>query len=211
MKKVTLFVASLFIAHGMEAQVMSYRAPFINIGVKVGGNVEHLSGSSLQGGPGFVAGIFVEKNVSKVGLRLEVTASSAQYPTKYPAANYVIHTPGMDTVTKASFRVMYINVPLLFQYHPTEKFSLLLGPQFSYAASITDKYTEYTLLYGNADIIKKIDFSAVLGAEYCIGRKIDIGARIFKGIVDINNSTYYLVRKPWTSTGAQVSVSYRIM
>ncbi len=106
---------------------------------------------------------------------------------------------------------MYVNIPLLFEYQTSAKWQIIAGPQFGYVASIKDKNKVYEGIYGNSNIITNTDFSIVAGAEYKVAKKMRIGARIVKGVIDVNNSTYYLVHKPWSSTGAQISVSYRIL
>ena len=193
------------------AQVMAFKEPFANVGVKLGGNFEQISSAPLKSGPGLLVGVYASKSVGKFGVRIEATGSTAQYKTKYPAAYYVTHTPGMDTNTVGNFQVVYINVPLLFEYIATPKLHLLVGPQFGYMASITDKNKVYADIYGNSNILTTTDFSLVGGVEYVITKRMQVGARFVKGVTDVNNSTYYLIHKPWSSTGGQVSISYRIL
>lgn len=206
-----LSLVSLSLASSSRSQVVGFHDPFVNMGVKVGANFEHIASAPLNGSIGPLAGVYVRKGIGRCGVRLEVIGSYAQYKTKYPAAYYVNHTYGMDTVTKGNFQVIYANVPLLFEYRATKKLSLMVGPQFSYTASITDKNKIYADVYGNSNIITKVDFSMALGAEYKVAKKMHIGARVMKGMLDVNNSTYYLTHKPWSSIGAQVCISYVIL
>lgn len=206
-----LLSLALFLTNISRSQVVGFRDPFANVGVKVGGTAGYIASAPLKSSAGPLAGIYARKGIGRFAVRIEAMGSYAQYKTKYPAAYYSTHLPGMDTVTAANFQVIYLNVPLLFEYEATKKLHLLLGPQFSYIVSITDKSKVYSGIYGNSNILTNTDFSVAAGVEYDLGKRMQLGARIIKGVVDVNNSTYYLVHKPWTSAGAQVSVSYRIL
>ena len=210
-RKTILGASVLLFTASAHAQVMAVPEAIAEVGVKIGGNFQKIASSPLNSGVGALAGVYIRKEIGKVGARLEITGSMAQYETKYPAAYYTTYTPGLDTTATAKFQVIYINVPLLFEYSPLPRLHLLLGPQFSYIASVTEKNKVYSGIYGNNNILKKTDISIVAGAEYSIKRKWQVGVRLVKGVTDVNNSTYYLIHKPWTSIGGQVSISYRIL
>ncbi len=213
--KCNLFVAALllsalpFVSHG---QVVGVKEPFANVGVTLGGSLQQLSGAPVKSGPGIIAGVYSRKEISKrLGLRLEVLGNYFRYTTKYPASEYALYAPGMDTLHKGDFQVLYVNVPMLVECWVANTIQAVGGVQLGYLASITDKNNAYTSIYGANHFIKPTDFSAVLGIEMILTKKFKFGARFVKGVTDINNSKYYLVPKTWTTTSMQATVSYKIL
>lgn len=196
-----------------HAQVMGFREPIVNLAVKVGGNFMHLMSAPVKTSPGPLAGLYVWKEIGRFGIRLEATGMMATHTTKYPASAYVVYTPGTDTETKASLQALYVNVPLLLEYQLNEDLQFVFGPQGTYMISLTDKNDAYTKVYGNADMLKKIDVALVGGAEYAFThrKRLIAGARAVVGVTDINNSAYYLVPRTWSSVALQLSLSYKIM
>ncbi len=204
---ILLFVLSPAISN---AQVMGGFEPFMEAGVKIGGDFQHLSGP-VKTGPAVILGGYARKSLERFGARIEVMGTYGSYTTKYPAAYYMIHTPTMDTISKGKFQAIGLYVPLMVEYLLKEKLRIIGGPQFRYLVSLSDQNGAFTKLYGKNSFLKSTDFSIVAGVEYTVKRKINLGARIMKGVTDINNSTYYLVPRTWSTLGAQVSISYKIM
>lgn len=211
--KQILAILFIFVQGSVSAQVMAVREPIVNMAIKAGGNYMTLASAPVKGGFAPMLGIYAWKNIGRFGLRLEAMGSIVTYTTKYAASFYSIYTPGMDTATKAQFDVIYISAPLLVEYQLNERMQVMLGPQFSYALSATDKNQAYTKIYGNGDFIKKMDVAVVAGADYAVDfrKKLRVGARIMAGVTDVNDNTYYLVPRTWTSFGLQLSVAYKIM
>lgn len=203
-----LFLSVPFVA---KSQVMGTFTPFLNAGVKVGGSFQQLSGAPVKPAPGLVAGIYVSKSLGRLGVRAELLGTTARYTTKYLASFYTPYYAGLDTTNKGDFQALYINVPLLVDYKLTEKLQILGGIQLGYVASLKDKNNAFTNIYGDNSFIKTTDFSIVAGAELGLTKRIKLGARVLKGVSDVNNSKYYLKAKSWTTTGLQVSVSYKIL
>jgi hypothetical protein len=191
------------------SQVMGGTEPFLEYGVKLGADLQHVS-TPIKGGIGAIAGAYARKDIAQFGVRIEVLGSYGSLSTKYPAAYYSIYSPGMDTTTKGAFQVIGVAVPLLAEYSVSEKLQVVAGVQYRYLVSVSDKNDVYTNLYGKDKFIKAGDFSVVAGVEYSIKKKIKLGARIMKGVTDINNSIYYLAPRSWTTTGAQFTISYKI-
>lgn len=214
--KLNYILVSLLVTllHGAaNAQVMATREPIVNMAVKVGGNHMSLSSAPVKGAFAPMAGVSAWKTFGRYSIRLEAMGSMVNYTTKYPASYYSIYTPGMDTLTKAQFQAIYISAPLLVDYQLTDRVQVLLGPQFSYIVSFTDKNNAYTKIYGNSDFLKKTDVAVVAGAEYALDfrKKMKLGLRIMAGVTDVNNNTYYLVPRTWSSFGMQLSFAYKIM
>lgn len=215
MKAKYILAASLvtLLSTNTNAQVMAVREPIVNMAVKVGGNYMTLASAPVKGGFAPMAGVYAWKNIGRFGIRLEAMGSMVTYTTKYAASFYSIYSPGMDTVTKAQFDVINVSAPLLIEYQLTERMQIMAGPQFSYAVTVTDKNEAYTKIYGNSDFIKKTDVAIVAGADYAVDfrKRLRVGARVMAGVTNINDNTYYLVPRTWTSFGVQLAVAYKIM
>jgi hypothetical protein len=214
MKRIFILTAFILIAlqSTSYSQVMGSWTPFLNAGLKLGVNYQTISGAPVKANPGAVAGGYVRKDVyGRFGIRVEALGCLVKYTTKYPAAFYTLHTPGMDTITKGVFQAIYVNVPLLIEYRLSEQLQVMAGPQYGYIVSFTDNNNAYSKIYGNTDFITTSDFSMVAGIEYAINKRVSAELRLTKGVTDVNNSTYYLVVKKWSTSGIQASVSYKIL
>jgi hypothetical protein len=210
MKHAILMSLLLISAASADAQVMGGDEPFVEVGVKLGGDLQHIS-APISVGPGVIAGGYARKDIGRFGVRIEIMGNYCNYATKYPAAYYLIHTPTMDTLSKGEFQGIGISVPVMVEYQVNKKLKVLAGPQYRQLVSLSDKNDAYTTLYGKNSFLKKGDFSIVAGAELAVKKKFSLGARLMKGVTDINKSPYYLAPKTWTTTGFQVAVSYKIL
>lgn len=200
----------LSIAQPVKAQVMGSFTPFLSLGVKAGGGFQTLSGGPVKAAPVALGGIYMNKKLGRVGVRAELLGSYVSYTTKNPASFYSLYAPGMDTLNKGKFNVIAVNVPLLVEYQLREHLDVIAGVQFGYNVNVSDANGAYTSVYGNTDFLKASDFGIVAGVEHKITKKFHLGARILKGINDVNDSKYYLKPKSWTTTGIQVSASYKL-
>lgn len=200
----------LSIVHPVTAQVMGSFTPFLSLGVKAGGGFQTLSGGPVKAAPVALGGIYVKKKLGRVGVRAELLGTYVSYTTKNPASFYSLYAPGMDTLNKGKFNVIAVNVPLLVEYQLRERLDVIAGVQFGYNVNVSDANGAYTSVYGNTDFLKASDFGIVAGVEHRITKKFHVGARILKGINDVNGSKYYLKPKSWTTTGIQVSASYKL-
>ncbi|MBX2906946.1 MAG: outer membrane beta-barrel protein [Taibaiella sp.] len=205
---IAIFTLSAFTGN---SQIMGTREPFADVAIKAGGSFQTLSGAPVKAAPGWVAGISVRKPLYKFGARAELLAIHTRYKTKFPASLYSLYTPGMDTVSKGDFEVLYGALPLLIDYRLNNSLKVLAGAQLSYILNIKDKNGVYTSLYGDDAFIKISDFSLVAGLELNVAKNVDVAFRLVKGATDVNNSKYYLVPKAWTTTGLQVTASYKIL
>ncbi len=195
----------------VSAQVMGGTVPFVQVGFKLGGNFQSLSKAPVKTGPGVLAGLYVRKSVERFGIRIEVLGGLNKYATKFPASYYSLPSPGLDTVSKGDFQAISIYAPVMIEYFLTNKLQVVAGGQYAYNLSMTDNNNAYTKIYGEDKFLKKSEIAIIAGVEYFYNKHVMMGARLTKGITDLNNSTYYLVPTTWTSTGIQVSVSYKIL
>ncbi len=206
-----LFVTSFFATTTVSAQVMGGMVPFVQAGFKLGGNFQTLSKAPVKTGPGIIAGMYVRKNIERFGLRIEVLGGFNTYTTKFPASYYSLPSPGQDTLSKGEFQAISLYAPVMVEYVLTEKLQVVAGGQYAYNISMNDNNNAFTKIYGEDKFLKKTEIAIIAGVEYFYNKHVMMGARLTKGITDINNSTYYLVPTTWTSTGIQVSVSYKIL
>ncbi len=193
------------------SQIMGTREPIVDLHVKAGGSFQTLSGAPVKAGPGWVAGISARKPLYRFGARVEALAIYTRYKTKYPASLYSLYAPGMDTTSKGDFEVLYGALPLLIDYKLNNSLRVLAGAQLSYIISITDKNGVFTSIYGDNAFIKLSDFSLAAGLELSVAKNVNIDFRLVKGVTDVNNSKYYLLPRAWTTTGLQVTASYKIL
>lgn len=209
------FILITFLLVGLQStsfsQVMGVWEPIFNFGLKIGANFQTISGAPVTSGPGVMAGVYGRKDLKRFGVRGELLGGLAKYVTQYPASFYSLKTPGMDTVSKGDFQAIYLYIPILLEYKLNVKMTAMAGPQFNYVASLADNNNAYTKIYGDGKFIKKTEVAVVGGIEYSAGKRVRIGGRAMIGVTDINNSTYYLAYKKWSTVGAQLYVSYKIM
>jgi hypothetical protein len=194
-----------------SAQVMGGTVPFVQVGFKLGGNFQGLSKAPIKTGPGVLAGIYARKSVERFGLRIEVLGGFNKYTTKYPASYYSLPSPNLDTISKGEFQSISLYAPVMVEYFLTNRLQVVAGGQYGLNLSMTDNNNAFTKIYGEDKFLKKSEIAIIAGVEYFYNKHVMLGARLTKGITDINNSTYYLVPTTWTSTGIQVSISYKIL
>ena len=183
-----------------------------DLGVKVGFNFQEMIKSpfSPSFNPGVVAGGYFRRFWGSSGIRGELLINTASYNSENPAAYYAPHTVGTDTTTKSAFKAMYISIPVMFEQKCFHKLYLLLGPQYSYLVSSSDKNGEFTKIYGKSNIFYKSEFSLVGGFEVQLPHALRIGARYVKGLTDVNNSIYPKAYEAWTMNAVQLTFSYRL-
>ena len=180
------------------------------LGAKLGVNFQELAKSPFSPAykPGVVGGGYFKRYFRRTGIRMELFASTGSYSSQNPAAYYAQHTANMDTVTKSSFKALYISVPILFEQRMFHKAYLQIGPDITYLLSSSDKNGQFTKIYTKSDIFKKAEFSILFGAEYQLPYNIRVGARYIKGLTDVNNSVYPKAYFAWTINSLQVMASY---
>ncbi|MFN3909136.1 MAG: porin family protein [Flavobacterium sp.] len=186
MKKIILlFVLAVSLSFGQD----------VKFGVRGGVNISDwktsnsnfdLDGVSLSGLESqldFNLGFFVDFKVSnKFSIQPEMIYSRQGTYTK-------LTFEGISA--DAYFNNDYINVPILFKYHPTDKFFLFAGPQVGF------------LLEGNVNIIalgesfkedateifNSVDFSASIGAGVNLTNKLFVDVRYNHGFSNLGKES----------------------
>ena len=84
----------------------------------------------------------------------------------------------------------YVNVSMLAKFHPCKPFALLAGPQIGFLNSAT---SQLAITNGPSNdfsrLVKKNDFSAILGTEFKLSDILFLSARYQIGMANVSNST----------------------
>ena len=191
-----------------------YVRPFIkglsDFGIKAGGNFQEMGTSPFtqQFTPGIVGGIYFRRFYRVTAFKIEALASSAHYESSQPAGYYTVHAS--DSVTKSSFKAMYISIPAMFELRLYRDLYIEVGPQYSYLLSSADKNGVFSKIYKQNDIFYKSEFSGLIGLEVNLPRKFKVDVRYIKGITDVNNSVYPKAYLQWQINSLQATLSYRL-
>ena len=132
---------------------------------------------------GFHIGGFVDVKISeKFSIQPELL-----YSTQGSKFNMVVNDGNTDYNTENTIKLAYINIPVMFKYYATEKFSLEAGPQIGF---LTNSEIEVNVLGQSVtqdakELFESIDFGLNLGAGYDITKNISAGIRYNFGLVNV--------------------------
>ena len=181
MKKIILTAMAVFAFSFANAQ----KADF---GIKGGLNIANQSFDG-DGAPstssliGFHIGGFVEiKIADKFTIQPELL-----YSTQGSKFNLVVNSEGTNFDTENTFKLAYINIPVMFKYYVAEKFSLEAGPQIGF---LVDSKLEVNVIGQSVsqdakDLFESVDFGLNLGAGYDITKNISAGLRYNFGLSNV--------------------------
>lgn len=178
MKKLVLSTVLLFIG------VLSFQAQNIKIGPKAGVNLATLDGDidDAKIKTGFHIGAMAEIGLSdKFAIQPELLYSTQGTTQEYSS---------LDFDVKNTWKLDYLNLPIIGKYYVAEGFSVELGPQVGFllhskikaeagGESEEDDIKEY---------LKNVDFGLNAGLGYRLGNGISFGARYNLGLSNINDS-----------------------
>ena len=181
------------------------------LGVKLGGNIQQMAHSPFekQFSLGLIGGVHYRRYWRITGVKVELLGSSAHYTSNEPAA-YNATTHPSDSVTKSSFRALYVSLPALGLIRAYKNIYLELGPQYTYMVSYADKNGAFSKIYKRSDIFYRSEFSGIIGAEARISHKFKADLRYIKGLTDVNNSVYPKAYLQWNINSVQATVMYRL-
>ena len=177
MKKLILFAAlAIFVIANSNAQ--------INFGAKAGVNFATITGDdveSFDGRTAFHVGVVAEIVISETFSFQPELLYSAQ------GADY------SDEEFEGTFKLDYLNIPLMAKFYVGEGFSLEAGPQIGLLMSAKDEYdfTGTAFKSEEEDIkefVKDIDFGINVGVGYKLEGGLNFGARYNLGLSDANDS-----------------------
>jgi opacity protein-like surface antigen len=175
MKKIILAAVAVLAFGFANAQEVKFGVKGgLNIATQSYGGEDAPSPSSLTG---FHIGGLVEIKISdKFSIQPELLYSTQG--SKFSMTGYS---------TENSFKLSYINIPVMLKYFVAEKFSLEAGPQIGF---LTSSKMEVILsgITGSKDakeIFKTVDFGLNIGAGYDFTKKISVNARYNFGLSNI--------------------------
>ena len=142
----------------------------------------------------------------------------------FPISKYLTIQPEMlisqkgekwgDEIMKGKYRLTYIDVPVLIQFHPTPNnpfFSLQAGPQIGYLFRAMNVFeNELENDNGKINIIeryKKLDIGLAAGIEFNFPFRINLAVRYIHGL-SVASGSYGSDFKNYV---LQVSVGYRLL
>lgn len=181
MKRIILAAVAVFAFGFTYAQ----KAQF---GIKGGLNVANQNYSG-DGAPspssiiGFNVGGFTEFKMSeKFSIQPELL-----YSTQGSKMNMVVNYDGTDYETENTFKLSYINIPVMFKYYATNKFSLEAGPQIGFLvdSKLKTDVLGQSVTQDAKNIFESIDFGLNLGAGYYFTEKFSAGVRYNLGLSNV--------------------------
>lgn len=167
----------------------------IRIGIKAGGNGSWLRGDQTSDQ------IFKEL---KTGLHYGVYTTfhfggifALQPEVLYSAKGNNF----FDGIKGLKLDMQYVDVPLLFQIWPSDKFTIYFGPQAGIIYSANLKQKDGGEKTSFIDYIKFIDFGYVAGAAVELKSGLRIFARYNHGLVDISEDKVRVIQNSVIQTG----------
>lgn len=153
----------------------------ISFGVKAGfnvSNVKNVGSTENKTRLGLNGGLLTEIKIrKKIIVRPEVLYSIKG--NKFPATAF----NGGGTLS-----LNYISIPLLGGFRPTDKFTILLGPEFNFLTSANSRFDGVN--HDGTKNFRKFDFAIDLGATYTIIKGLGVELRYSYGFEDLVDVTY---------------------
>ncbi|HUP12486.1 MAG TPA: porin family protein [Niastella sp.] len=168
MKKYVLAFA-VFIAFAMNA-----RAQKISGGIKGGFNITDVAGINGDNRLSAHVGVFINSRItSQWSIQPELLYSGQ-------GQQYRI---GNEEFTLA---LSYLQIPIMFQFHPTKQFYIDFGPQIGILLSANTKNDDDK--WEADEYYKKADIGLAIGAGFNITRQVGIYGRYIVGLADISKN-----------------------
>ncbi|MGO1752571.1 MAG: porin family protein [Psychroflexus sp.] len=199
MKKLLLF--TVFTVLSFTTAV----AQQINFGAKAGVNFATLTGdvddASTKVGL-HVGGVAEYMINEKLSLQAELLYSMQGAKNEYTETNSFNDYSEIYS-EEATYKLNYINLPVMAKYFFTDNFSVIAGPQISFLTSAKADFDEvYTITTGGSttvetesisdldikDALKSIDFGLNLGLGYKLDNGLNFEARYNLGLMNIDDS-----------------------
>ena len=164
---------------------VTLQAQEIQFGVKAGLNIASINGDNFQDLSSrtsfHVGGLLEFKIADKFSIQPEILYSAQG--AKFKASEEVIET-------NVTWKLDYLNIPVMAKYYIADKFSLEAGPQVGFLVSskadieVNNISTEQDL---NDDVIKSTDFGLNFGLGYKLDNGLNFGARYNLGLSNTSN------------------------
>ena len=190
MKKMVFAALAVLVFGFANAQDEVKATSEVKFGAKGGINLANIVGDDAGDANmfvGFNAGFFVEIPVTdKLTIQPEILYSAQGSKSEGP-----LNIEGDIYDVKATLKMNYINVPVMFKYQIADKFSLEAGPYVGFLVSA--KVKAEVSGFGSAtedakDLFKSTDFGLGLGMNYEFSDVIFANARYQAGLTEIGDS-----------------------
>lgn len=165
--------------------------PKATLGVKVGGQMQYLSGNTLWNqnfGYGPLGGIYLSVHRNMFGGRVECVGRTV----KYKHSQY-----GTEV------NITNVDIPVLFEFRPIEYLAILVGGQASLFPLVQDRSGKDVSRFFASQ-----EAAFVVGVEGFLPVRLIAGARFIKGLSDVNGSTK---QGQWNTTSGQFYIGYRLV
>jgi len=179
MKKILIVIIAVL---GM---VVNANAQKVKLGAKAGLNINTLSKSkdfvyeNYSSAVSFHVGAVAEITISeKFSFQPELIYSAQGAKVKFNISN------------EGTFKLNYLNVPLLTKYYVADRFSVEVGPKIGFLLSAEQIVDSNSQDY--KDFLKTIDFGLSFGVSYALDDTgLNFGARYNLGFSNILDSPVY--------------------
>lgn len=108
------------------------------------------------------------------------------------------------------YRLHYINLPVLFDYYPTEKLKLSAGPEIGFLADARNRLTDSTSISIDDVYDNRWDISGTLSVSYALDFFLDIGARYNRSFTKFDKLDAVLNRRDQYTDYFQIFLSFKI-
>jgi len=209
-RKLLLALITIIFPAVVWAQDKGVSIPKVDLAIKLGANIAKLSGDSWDNGykAGFLGGVAVGLREHKVGVQIEAFFSQTNYTVSghnFYDAYSGFYNNAADSAKNGSFKVTYLNIPVLFQLKLMPLLWLQVGPQYSGVVSVKDADN---LVSDAKGLFKSGDVSGVIGLELKLPLHLNVGARYVLGLSSLNNTD---VSGAWQQRTIQVHLAYAIL
>ena len=183
LKKFTLLLCCGFLTISIQAQNFGG-------GVILGLSTSQVGGDDLGGfnKAGLLVGVFANKAISEL-LSFQMEMTYIQKGSDNPKMNDADH----PNYLKEDIASSYIEIPLLLQYHQSNKLKIEGGVQLAYLINgyyndINGEIPTYSV-----NPFRKNDFGLLLGIDYKYSKNISLNTRLSNSILPIGTEDYDLV------------------
>ena len=217
MKKVWLYalLCILFpvMVQAQAAPIKTVLSVRPQLGVKVGMNFAQLDGTGWDGSykGSILAGAYAGIRVKKFGVMVEGLYSLANYQTGtgFYGVYHSAFSNASDSLKKGTFRVSYLNIPLLAQFKFIPRVWFQIGPQYSVVMGVKDVDNLFnSSKYDAKDMYKNGELSGVLGVWIDLPAHLNFGARYIFGLSNLNSTS---AAGAWQQKTLQLNLGFHFL
>lgn len=189
----------------------------VDLGLKLGANFTQINGKYWENGykANYLVGAFFAVNGGRAGLQIEGLFSQNTYKTGdgFKSLYQEAINPNNYKDSNGTFKVSYINIPVLLNIKLAPSFMLQVGPQFNGIVSIEDK----DKFLKDAESVFKSDFAGVIGLWLNLPAHFNVGARYVMGLSEVNKkdfndpNTGKSIDDAWKGRSLQVHIGFTFL